>query len=237
MTELRSALYFFYLYFSAAVIGIVFWPAALVWRHAALLTIRTWVGSALFVLRWLVGVRLVIEGREHIPDGPVLAAGKHQAMLDTMAPFAIFANPAMVLKQELTQVPIYGWYVQRSEQIPVDREAQASAMRTLLRAARNAKKQGRPIVIFPEGTRQELGARGTYKPGVAALYKDLGVPCVPFALTTGLCWPARGMRMKPGTVRIRFLPAIAPGLSRENFMTELETRIETAQAALMAERS
>jgi 1-acyl-sn-glycerol-3-phosphate acyltransferase len=104
----------------------------------------------------------------------------------------------------------------------------------MLKEARAAIAQGRSVVIFPEGTRTPPGAAPDYKVGVAALYRDLNVPCVPVALDTARVWPNSFIR-KPGTTIVEFLPAIPPGLSREDFMRTLEERIETRTNALMAE--
>jgi 1-acyl-sn-glycerol-3-phosphate acyltransferase len=176
---------------------------------------------------------VVIKGLEKIPPGASLVASKHQSMLDTLVPFLMFPGAAFVLKQELLNAPVLGWYAQAMGMIPIDREAHASALKKLLRAARPARDAGRQIIIFPEGTRQAPGVAGDYKPGVAALYKDLGVPCVPVALDTGRVWDARGLMRRPGVTTIEVLDPIAPGLSRDDFMRTLEHRIETASQALL----
>jgi 1-acyl-sn-glycerol-3-phosphate acyltransferase len=103
----------------------------------------------------------------------------------------------------------------------------------MIRDARRAKEQGRPIVIFPEGTRTPPGEKRTYQPGVVALYRDLDLPVVPVAVDTGLYWPRRSFRRTPGTMRIEFLPPIPPGLSRKEFTAELERRIETRCSELL----
>ena len=101
--------------------------------------------------------------------------------------------------------------------------------------AKRALAGGRPIVIFPEGTRKRPGDPPDYKPGVAGLYAQLGVPCVPVALNSGLYWVAGGLIKRPGTVVIEFLDPIAPGLRARAFIGELEQRIEGATANLVAE--
>jgi 1-acyl-sn-glycerol-3-phosphate acyltransferase len=93
--------------------------------------------------------------------------------------------------------------------------------------------KGRQIVIYPEGTRQEIGAPPEYKPGIAALYKDLGLPVIPIALNTGLVWRPNGIMRNPGNVTIKILPAIPAGLPRDEFMARLESVIETESEALL----
>ena len=107
---------------------------------------------------------------------------KHQSAWDTLILLVLFGDPASVLKRELLFVPFYGWYAARAGSISVDRKAGSSALRRLVTAARPAAAQGRPIVIFPEGTRVGPGVRLPYLSGVAALYQALALPLVPAAV-------------------------------------------------------
>jgi len=230
---IRSLLYVFWLYATMAAIGISFAPFAAFSHKAAVAAARIWTRAAVWGVRVIVGLRVEVRGRENLPSGAVLVAAKHQAMLDTLLPFVLFDDPAIILKQELKNAPVFGWYTQRTGMIALDREGHAGALRKMLKEAREAVAAGRSIVIFPEGTRQAPGAAPDYKPGVAAIYRDLKVPCAPIALNTGLFWPAKGLWRKPGLAVIEFLPAIPAGLSREEFMKTLESRIETASNALL----
>lgn len=233
MKLLRSLLYAAWLYGSMAVVGIGGAPFAAFHRPTGEAVIRLWARLAIAMLETICGVRVEVRGREHIPQGPALIASKHQATLDTILPFVLLANPAMVLKKELLKQPVFGWYAKQMGHISIDRDGHANALRAMLKEARAARQAGRQIFIFPEGTRQLPGAEPDYKPGVAALYRDLGLPCTPVALNTGLSWPPRGFLMTPGVVVIEFLPAIPPGLARGDFMAELQRRIETASDALL----
>ena len=102
-----------------------------------------------------------------------------------------------------------------------------------MRGAREAVAKGRQVVIFPEGTRQPLDAAPDYKPGIAAMYKDLNLPVTPVALNTGLIWKPKGVMRSPGTVTFKVLPPIPPGLPRDEFMRRLEETIETEGQALL----
>lgn len=95
----------------------------------------------------------------------------------------------------------------------------------------------RQIIIFPEGTRRPPGAPPEYRRGAARLYAALGVPCLPVALNSGLCWPRRSLRHRRGTILVECLPPIPPGLDVERFSAALETVIETATRELVAEGS
>ena len=117
--------------------------------------------------------------------------------------------------------------------IAVDRSAHAKALKDMVKLARLRFAEGRQILIFPEGTRGLPGAAPDYKPGIAALYRDLGCPCVPMATNSGQHWHAKGFRRTPGTVVFEFLPPIPPGLKRAEFMAELEARIEAKSTELL----
>jgi 1-acyl-sn-glycerol-3-phosphate acyltransferase len=96
-------------------------------------------------------------------------------------------------------------------------------------------ENGRHVLIFPEGTRREPGAPPAYKPGALYLYERLGITCVPMALNSGLYWPRRSLKRYPGTIIVHFLKPIPPGLPRKAFSKRLESAIETASDALIAE--
>jgi 1-acyl-sn-glycerol-3-phosphate acyltransferase len=192
---------------------------------------RAWAQGVLLILR-LGGIGIEVRGRHNLPAGACIVACKHQSAWDTIVWHALLDDPAIVMKKELLSIPFYGWYSVKARMIPVDRKAGASAMRAMLRAAQAAADLGRPIVIFPQGTRVAPGAAAPYQPGVAALYRGLNLPAVPVALNSGRFWPRRGFLRRPGTVVLEFLEPIPPGLARDAFMAALEARTEDAANAL-----
>ncbi|MFZ3033587.1 MAG: lysophospholipid acyltransferase family protein [Parvibaculum sp.] len=233
LLRLRSIVFNAALYLSAIVIGLLATPALFMPRKAAVFVISHLSRFVLFLLRITAGTRYEIRGK--IPQGPVLVAAKHQSMWDTIIFMALLNDPAIVLKAELLWIPYYGWFSARAGMIGIDRGSGSSAIRRLVTQGKSALKLNRPIVIFPEGTRSAPGATPDYKPGVAALYRQLGVECVPAAVNSGLYWPRRRFLRRPGTIMLEFLSPIPAGLDRKTFMTTLETRIEEATARLVAE--
>jgi len=223
------------MYGSLAVCGIVCLPLLAMPHRWNVALVRWWTGLVLGAFENLIGVETVIRGRENLPEGHYFVALKHQAMWETLMVNQLFENPAVVLKQELMWIPIFGWWAWKLRMISVDRGAHAKALRKMLAGAKRECERGRQIMIFPQGTRTPPGVKNPYKPGVAAIYKALEVPVVPVALTSGLCWPKKGYAYRPGTIILEFLPPIPPGLDRKTFMAELETRIETATDRLLAE--
>lgn len=236
MTLLRSLLFALYFWALSAAMTLAYLPVLLFGpRRIIVAGMRRWAGRVLWGLRAIAGTGLEVRGREHIPQGGALLAAKHLSMWETIAFHILLDDPAMVMKRELLFVPLYGQYARKAHMIVVDRKGGSRALKRLLADAKARLAEGRQIVIFPEGTRRRPGAVPDYKPGIAALYGALGVPCVPVALNSGLFWPRRGLLRRPGTILIEFLPPIAPGLPREAFMAALEARIETATARLLAE--
>jgi 1-acyl-sn-glycerol-3-phosphate acyltransferase len=234
MTVFRSALFMLWFVLETAFLAIVFSPVLVLPRKAAAWLAWHWCEASLWGLRVFAGLDYEVRGTP--PRAGVLVASKHMTMWDTLALYYLLRDPAMIFKRELKRVPFYGWYLWKSGMISIDRAAGASALRHMAQQGRQVIGEGRPVLIFPEGTRKKPGLAPDYKPGVAGLYGQLDVPCVPVALNSGLYWTGPGGFLKKrGTVIVEFLPPIPPGLNRRDFMATLEQRVETATNGLLAE--
>jgi 1-acyl-sn-glycerol-3-phosphate acyltransferase len=218
-----------------AVIGTLGLPVLCAPRAAAMRFGHFWSRGVLTFLHVIVGLDHKVCGLDRIPRGGCIIAMKHQSTWDTLILPVVLADPAIVLKRELLFLPLYGWYAARVGSIAIDRKAGAVALRKMVARAQAIAAQGRPIVIFPEGTRVAPGAHLPYQPGVAALYQKLGLPLVPAALNSGLFWGRRSFLKRRGQITLEFLEPIPPGWPRRRLMTELEQRIETATEALLRE--
>ncbi len=226
----RSLLFFVVFVAWTIILGIVYLPLLLAppaWVRAAA---RFWLRGGLFLLKAICGLGWRVVG--DLPSGPVLVASKHQSTLETFVLRLLLPNSAVILKQELLRIPIFGWYLGKSGVVAIDRSAGIKALKDMVKGAEAAVAQGRPILIFPEGTRSTVGQAGEYHSGVAMLYQSLGVDCVPVALNSGLFWGRGSFGKRPGTATIQFLPAISPGLNRKDFMARLQADIETASNQL-----
>jgi 1-acyl-sn-glycerol-3-phosphate acyltransferase len=204
-------------------------------RIWAIRGLQAWASTSTWLLRVICGTAMEVRGLKHIPQGPCMIAGKHQSFWETFAILPLLDDPCMVLKKELTYIPLFGWFALKFKMIAVERSAGSAALKKLVARAREEKARNRQIVIMPEGTRKAPDDPPDYKPGAAALYGALHVPCVPFGLNAGLFWPRRKFLRLPGTIIIEFLPAIPPGLPRREFQKQLETAIETSTTALVRE--
>ncbi len=233
--QFRSALFAGWMFGSAIVLGLLCLPVMLGPRRTAMRTIQVWARGVFWGLRVIVGIRVEVRGRESLPSGGYLIAAKHQSMLDTLVAMTLTPWPCIVLKRELTFIPIFGWYAWKSGMIAIDRKGGPGDIRQLLAAARKALADGRQVVIYPEGTRRKPGAEPAYKGGIGLLYRELDVPCVPCATDGGRTWPAHGLLKHSGRAVFEVLPAIAPGQARKGFMARLEAEVEGAARRLDAD--
>lgn len=204
-------------------------------RRWAMAGLKAHARTCIWLLRVIVGTRIEVRGRERIPPGACLVVAKHQSAWDTFALVPLFADPAIVLKDELKWIPFYGWFCIKFAHILVKRDKGASALKGLIRDARERASHGRQIFIFPEGTRRAPGALPDYKPGYVALYEGLELPCVPVALNSGLYWPRRSIRRHPGTIVVEILEPIPAGMPRIAFKAQIQAAIEAACDRLIAE--
>jgi 1-acyl-sn-glycerol-3-phosphate acyltransferase len=229
MNAVRSLLYAL-LFYSGSVLYVLAGIAVLPLGKGAVRRVAdAWTAFNRFCARFLLGIRTRVEGE--VPGGAVIVAAKHQSMFETTEIQLILDTPATVMKSELGRIPLWGRLTRAYGIIPVDRDGGGAALRRLLRAAGEAVAEGRPIVIFPEGTRVSPGERPPLEPGFAGLYRALNLPVVPVALDSGRIWPRRSFVKRPGTVTMRFGDPIPPGLPRQ----EAEARVHAAINALEAD--
>ena len=233
MVRLRSILFSVAFPVWTAICCLVLAFGPLLPRERALTLAMVWMKSVAWLERTLLGLHFRIIGVENLPKGACIVAAKHQSAFETMKLHLLLNDPAIVMKSELLRLPIWGAYTRKTGMIPIDRGAGRAAVLSMLTAARAAKIAGRPIVIFPQGTRVAPGHHRTYKTGVVALYTDLEIPIVPLALDSGLFWPKHGMK-RGGTVTFSFLPPIIPGLPAEEALGRLSERLEAESDRLIA---
>ncbi len=235
MLFLRSALFNALFYLNLVAWMLLALPTFLMPAAAIQTIAKGWARSSLWLLRIVAGIRVEFRGRERIPAGGLIVAAKHQSMWETFALYPEFADTTFILKRELMWIPLFGWYVAKARQVPIDRGARSQAIARLNERAGEALREGRQILIFPEGTRRPVGAEPRYKWGAVHLYAATGAPMLPVALNSGLFWPRRQFLRRPGTIVVEYLEPIPPGLPKEEAFALLQDRIESATARLIAE--
>lgn len=225
--------FYVYTFFACIVLGLVLFTT----RRAIMQVATWWVLGAYFLERKLLRLDFRIVGTP-ILSSTAIYAFKHESSFETLKLWQLLPDPAIVYKAELKHVPIFGGFLVKLGMIPVVRGAGAKALGPMLDAARKVVASGRPIAIFPQGTRVPTGERRPYKQGVGRLYEQLGVPVIPVALDSGRFWP-KGGRKYGGTVTFEFLDPIPPGLPVDEMMRLLESRLEAGceRLASQAERS
>jgi 1-acyl-sn-glycerol-3-phosphate acyltransferase len=230
---IRSLIYVTAFYLWTALVCLVCTPLLFGPSRWALAMFHGW-GRVVLGMLAICGIKVELRGREHIPTGPALVAPKHLCMLDVFAQFTWLPGSVFVMKKSLSYIPWFGWYAAKVGTIDIDRGKGATALKQMVREAKAMFAKGRQVVIFPEGTRGTPGVASEYKPGVAALYRELDVPVIPVATNSGVHWPAHGFIRRPGTIVFEYLEPIPPGLKRAEFMRILEERIETASNRLLS---
>jgi 1-acyl-sn-glycerol-3-phosphate acyltransferase len=235
MVFVRSVIFAVVFHATTAIFVIVGSPLLFGPRSWAMAGLRLHAWTCLLLLRLVVGTRIEVRGRENLPTGAALIAAKHQSAWETFALIPYLRDPAIVMKAELGHIPFYGWFSRKFGHILVARDRGPSALKDMIKLARERAAEGRHVVIFPEGTRRPVGAEPSYKPGVLALYEALDRPCVPVALNSGVLWRNRSIMRLPGTIVVEFLAPIPPGLARAEFRHTLVSDIETATGRLVTE--
>lgn len=232
----RSSIFSLVFYINTIIWMIVALPVFFLPRKISFVVVRGWSRSTSWLLKIITGITHEIRGLENLPkEGGYLVASKHQSTWETYTLVPLFQDPIFIIKRELMFIPLFGWYTAKFDMIPVNRKRRGAAMADMLEHAKKAIKQQRQILIFPEGTRKAPGVPPYYKKGIAHLYCDLNVPCIPIALNSGLYWPRRKNRHYPGTIILSILPSIEAGLSENEFLARLEQQIEGESDALLME--
>ncbi len=230
---LRSLVYHVLFYLVLAFWVIVGIPTYLMPRWGIMAIAKYWARSSIWLMRAICDVRVEYRGLEKIPEGPLIVASKHQSTWETFALLQFFDQPLFILKRELRWIPLFGWYLIKSDMIGVDRGAGGRALIQTMHRAGEAVRRGRQLIIFPEGTRMPVDAPPNYKSGVGLVYANSDVACLPVALNSGLFWPRRTFMRYPGTLVVEFLDPLPPGLPRHEFTARVSTLIEDATNRLV----
>jgi len=155
---------------------------------------------------------------------------KHQSAFETIMMPNLIPPYVWILKRELFYIPLFGWALWALKTIGIRRGNPREAIKQVNNDGSKLLKQGKWVVIFPEGTRSNLGESGEYKAGGIILAQKAGVGILPMAHNAATCWPKRGFIKKPGIITIRFLPFISAEkvatLSRKELLETLKSDIE-----------
>lgn len=229
MIYIRSLLANIFFFFTMIIGCIVQLPVALLPRkYSIFYWDKIVMPIAIFWVKLFAGIRFEIRGKENIKSENVIYACKHESALETYTFTQCVPTTTYILKKELVFMPFFGWAQYFYGMIPVNRKGGALAMKNMLAEVKKRTDLGRPVVIFPEGTRCKPGTTKGYKSGIMFLAENLNLPVVPVAVNTGFFWAKNSFLRYPGTVVFEFLPAInTKGKTKDEFMSELSSAIET----------
>lgn len=190
----------------------------------------------IFAFCKIMKVTITYSGRENVPPaGNVLFAPKHQSYADSYSLWLQGLNAYFVLGKYTADKPIIRSIVPHLDMLTVDEKGGVIAFRNFKKQVDALGRGDKRIVIYPEGEISEVGSAGNYHSGIYYLYKRFNCPVVPIATTMGTTWPMNKFFKSSGHVRVVYLPAITPGLSKSEFMKLLETSIETQTAKMLNE--
>lgn len=236
---IRSTIFNLCFYFLTAIICLTLLPTLFFPRKVLLAVVKIFAHNTAFLEKYILGLTYEVRGKEHLPkEGSYIVAAKHQSAYETFKLHILFDDPAIVLKKELLKIPLWGKYLEKSDVIAIDRSTPKIAIKSVKDGAKRIAKQGRAIVIFPQGTRvcpETTTQNRPYKIGVVRMQEATGLPIIPMALNTGLFHPKNTWCQKPGHVIFEFLPPIAPSDDASSVLNRIEMAVEEKTSKLIEE--
>jgi len=227
MLLLRSLLFNCVLYFGIIAVFIIALPTLFLPSKFTLFFGKFLGHYVVFVVKIFLNTEVEFKGKNNIPkDKKYFVASAHQSMFETFALQSVLDYPVFILKKELLKIPLFGLYLKKIKSIEIVRDTTTKDNLNFFdRIASIIKNENRPLLIFPQGTRIKVEEQVPFKKGVGKIYETLNIACVPIALNSGNVWPKKGIIKYPGKITVSFLEPIEPGLNRDEFVKNLETKI------------
>jgi len=227
MLVLRSLFFNFFLYTGIVFVFLIAIPALFLPVKITLLFGKFLGHYVIFIVRIFLNTKVEVKGIENIPKTEkYFVASAHQSMFETFALQSVLDYPVFIIKKELLKIPLFGIYLKKIKSIEIVRGTTTKDnLNFFQKVASIVKNENRPLLIFPQGTRVKTNDIVSFKKGVGRIYETLNISCVPIALNSGNVWPKKGMIKYPGKITISFLEPIKPGLNRDQFIRNLESKI------------
>jgi len=227
MSLLRSLLFNFFLYAGIIVVFLIALPALFLPSKITLVFGKFLGHYVVLIVKIFLNTKVEFRGIENIPKKEkYFVASAHQSMFETFALQSVLNYPVFILKKELLKIPLFGLYLKKIKSIEIVRDTTTKDNLNFFdKVATIIKNEKRPLLIFPQGTRVKVEDKVPFKKGVGRIYEALNISCVPVALNSGKVWPKHGIIKHPGKITVSFLKPIEPGLNRDEFIKNLETKI------------
>ncbi len=224
---IRKFLFLFFFFFGIIFISIIFLPSLLLPSKIVLFGGKIMGYWSSFCLNIFLSTKIIIKGKENIIKGEkFFIASSHQSMFETFYLQTIFNSPIFILKNELLQIPIFGWYLKKIGSISVNRNKITKDNLGFIEKIKNSiQNSNRPILIFPQATRVPPDVKIPFKKGVGRIYKELGIKCQPVAINSGRVWQKNNVLILNKSITISILNAIDPGIESNNFVNIIEKNI------------
>ena len=180
-----------------------------------------------FSLRVILSTKIEVIGRDNIiTNKKFFIAASHQSMFETFYLQTIFNAPIFILKNELTLIPIFGWYLKKIGSISIIRSKVTKDNLSFFDDIHNIiNNTKRPLIIFPQGTRVKPDERPPLKKGASRIYDELKISCQPVAINSGYVWPKKGLKQSNRKITISILPQLDYGMNKNEFTDNLEKKI------------
>ena len=227
MLLIKSLIFNIVLYLGIVFIFLIAIPALILPSKIVLLFGKFLGYYVVFIVRIFLSTTVEFKGTENIPKSEkYFIASAHQSMFETFALQSVLDYPVFILKKELLKIPLFGLYLKKIKSIEIIRDTTTKDnLNFFEKVASIIKSENRPLLIFPQGTRVKTNDVVPFKKGAGRIYEALNIPCVPVALNSGIVWPKHGIVKYPGKITVSFLKPIEPGLSRDEFIKNLEMKI------------
>jgi 1-acyl-sn-glycerol-3-phosphate acyltransferase len=224
---IRNILFSLFFFAGITLISILFLPSLIMPQKFVLFGGKIMGYWAAICLKIFLSTQIIIKGKENIcKDHKFFIAASHQSMFETFYLQTIFNSPVFILKNELLNIPVFGWYLKKIGSISIKRD---KVSRDNLDFFTNIKKivnnSDRPLIIFPQATRVLPTEKPEFKKGAARIYKELDIYCQPVAINSGYVWPKIGKKIPNRKITISIIKPLSPGLSSEEFLRILQKEI------------
>ena len=229
MQFIKSLIFNLFIYTGLIVIFILAIPTLILPDKFTIFFGRLSAKYIVLILKLVMNTKVIFHGKENLKKvDHFFVASAHQSMFETFALQIPLNGPIFILKKELLNIPLFGWYLRKIGSIAIVRETTTKENLNFFdKIKEKLEESKRPLLIFPQGTRVKLDEQPPFKKGVGRIYKALNLPCIPVALNTGKIWPKNSFMKFSGDIHISFLEPIMPGKDNEEFTTEIERKIYT----------